>query len=391
MKHIQREQFIWEFNRIGKIPTIYKFINFNTKTYINKDNSINSNTSKVITTSLIPTFLSTYIYNEDQYKVKKIIHKNYSGAGIALEHPETIEGFMNNHLKPQIKKNLRRTISRLEESFNITYKYYYGSITKEEFDFLLNTLKGFLTKRFNQKKILNHFLNEWNKNIDGLFELINQKKASFIVVYDNHKPISISLNRHIEKSILHSECNGYDLDYSKFGLGHLDNYLVLKWCIENKFDFLDLGIGVLEYKQKWCNTYYDFEYHVYSQKNSIIANIIAFKEINKIKAKNLLKQLKIDVYLKRLKSVLRKKEINNDIFGISYILEELESLNDYESDNLKKLNIDLPETEGIRQSIYDYLYTNKGHIDNIEIYKISTELNTYVFKAENTIIKITLN
>jgi hypothetical protein len=391
MPQIRREEFIWEFTRIGKIPTIYKKLSSNNKSYTNKENADVPNTSNVICATLLPNFLTPFIKNEELYTLEKITHKNFSGAGISITYPETFDGFLNKNLKTQIRKNLRRTISRLEESFNITYKYYFGEITTEEFNFLLNTLKNFLVKRFDQKNMLNHFLNEWNKNIEGLFELINQKKASFIVVYDNEKPISISLNRHIENSIMHSDCNGYDLDYSKYGLGHLDNYLLLKWCFENEYDFLDLGIGVIEYKTKWCNTYYDFEYHIYYKKKSLTAKIVASVEINKIKAKNLVKELKLDVYLKKLKATLTKKDMPMDTDNVTYNLEEITSSDTYNSQDLTKLNIYLPETEGIRQPIYDYLYSNNGHIDNIELFKVENEPNTYIFKTETKINKVIFN
>ena len=78
---------------------------------------------------------------------------------------------------------------------------------------------------------------EWDDNIKNLHALINQKKASLFVIYDGDRPISISLNRHINNSILFSETHSYDVEYSKYGLGHVDNYMLLNWCINNNFDF----------------------------------------------------------------------------------------------------------------------------------------------------------
>lgn len=292
--------------RVGKIPAIYNNIHYNTNNYLNKD-CLQKNTSKVISTTLFPTFLTSTLISQENYYLKKISHVNFTGAGVSISHPETIDSFLKKYLKSNTKKNLRRSISRLEESFNITYSYYHGSITKDKFIFLLNTLRCLLQKRFHHKKMINHFLNEWDENTNNLFSLINHKKASLFVIYDDKNPISISVNRHFENTILFSECHGYNLDYSKFSLGHLDNYLLLKWCIQNKYSFLDLGNGVSDYKKKWCNTFYDFEYHIYYKKNSIIAKVIASAEINKINVKNIIKKLKIDVYFKKVKQLISKK------------------------------------------------------------------------------------
>ena len=385
----KREEFISEFTRIGKTPTVFKKIQYNDNNYVNND-SLTNNTAKVISTTLFPTFLTSTLVSEENYQLKKINHRNYSGAGIAVSNSDSIESFLNKNLKSQIRKNLRRTINRLDECFNISYAYYHGSITEEKYELILDTLKILLEKRFDQKKMINHFLTEWTKNTDGLFELINQKKASFFVVYDNKKPISISVNRHYENSMLFSNCNGYDLDYSKFGLGHLDNYLLVKWCIENKYDFLDLGSGVIEYKKRWCNVYYDFEYHIYYKKNSISASFLAFIEINKIKLKNLVKKLKLDVFLKKIRSNIKPSKSYTNQTKFSYKVNKIDAFNDFDKTKLKKLDITLKETEHIRQPIYDYLYLNKMHVDTTLIYEVLSDTNTFIFETPKDIIQIIL-
>jgi len=389
MQLILRDQFIWEFTRIGKIPAIYKSLCYNDTNFANKA-CATTNTANVISMTLFPTFLTPNLVNEENYQLKKINHRNFSGAGVAITNPESVEAFLSKNLKTQIRKNLRRTISRLEESFNISYVYYYGSITQETFEFLLNHLKNLLEKRFGQKNMVNNFLSKWNNNVNGLFELINKKKASLFVVYDEAKPISISVNRHFENTMLFSECNGYDLDYSKFGLGHLDNYLLVKWCIENKYSFLDLGNGVVEYKKRWCNVYYDFEYHVYYKKKSLSAKVIASIEVNKIKMKNLIKQYKVDAFFKSIKDAIKSPSAPSKQTNISFSVNVIDGLSTYDETKLKKLNINLPETAPIRQPIYDYLYLNKIHIDNIIIYDVMDKLNTFLFQSPKETLEIIL-
>ena len=394
MSHIRREQFFWDFIKLGEVPDFYTNIVFNKTNYIleNSTTILDTNTQKIICVALFPTHLTSKIKDEDNYYLNKIPQINYNGAGIYINQPKTFDEFLNENLKPRIKKNLKRTISRLDNSFNISYKYYYGNISDETCDFLLNTLKKMLDERFDEKNMINQFLLEWNKNISNLSDLIKQKKSSLFVIYDEEKPISISLNRHFKDNMMISECNSYDLDYSKYGLGHIDLYILLKWCIDNDYAFLDLGLGISEYKKKWCNTYYNFDYHIYYKKKSIIAKLIASYEISKIKAKNLIKQLKIDVYLNALKKILKESN-RNPITSISpsYTLEPIKTINNTLTNRYKTININSPECKLLRYPIYNYLYSNGDHIDSIKIYEIIDELKTYIIQSNKETLKLSFN
>ncbi|MFV0540101.1 MAG: GNAT family N-acetyltransferase [Aestuariibaculum sp.] len=384
MLSIKNELFVWEFNRIGKIPELLTEVNFNGKRFNNSNKG--ETTNKIFKITLFPNYLKTSIANNNSFRLKKIKHLNFSGAGITFKYPETIDGFLSKYMKSQDRKNIKRSISRLETSFNINYKIYYGSITKEDYTFLLEKLRTFLEIRFSQKQMLNYFLNEWDKNINGLYKLIIQKKASFFTIYDRDKLISISLNRHFENCLMFSDCNGYDIDYNKYGIGNLDNYRLTKWCIENKYDFLDLGVGIVDYKKKWCDTYYNFDYLIYYRKKSIAAKVLSTLEIGKINMKNTIKKIKIDKLIKNLK---KKQKYSYE--NISYNIEQVPNLDTF---NIKKeavLDIYSQETKDIRKAVYDYLYTNKLHINTVNIYQILNETNTYLLKFPKEILKVTVN
>ncbi|WP_406683901.1 GNAT family N-acetyltransferase [Seonamhaeicola sp. MEBiC1930] len=273
------------------IPQFYESISINNKNILNKQSEVEDTLNRVLIVSLHPTYLETYIKNQSAYIHKKIKQIGPEGAGMLFDENYTVDSYLNKFTKRQLRKNLRRAISSLEQSFEICYEYNYGNITKEKCDSLTTSLFNMINMRFEEKKTKNLFIQNWESNTKNLYNLINQKKASLFVVYADKKPISISLNRHFSNSILYSESHSYDLDYSQFSLGHLDNYLLLKWCLENNYDFLDLGMGAYDYKKKWCNTSYYFNYHMYYEKNSIWARIIAQFEMLKMKTKNSIKSL----------------------------------------------------------------------------------------------------
>tara|TARA_R110002167_G_scaffold72434_4_gene203694 strand:+ start:3826 stop:4749 length:924 start_codon:yes stop_codon:yes gene_type:complete len=288
MSQIKRYQFLA--NNDAIIPDCFESIYLNKKIYPNSSFSNENLNTKVIYVSLYPTYLKCKIGNENTLKTKKIVHNGPKGAGILLEDTYTAETYLKKHAKRQLKF-INRDMKRLEASFSVSYEYNYGYITEEKCDFLLKTLYKMINKRFEQKNTPHLFMKTWHSKTKDLALLINKKKASLFVIYADNKPISISLNRHEGNSILFSQTHSYDMDFSKFGMGHLDLYMLLNWCINNDFDFLDLGVGLYDYKKKWCNTFYDIEYRIYYDKKSVLAMGIAQSEILKIKTKNAIKSI----------------------------------------------------------------------------------------------------
>ncbi|WP_418603857.1 GNAT family N-acetyltransferase [Hwangdonia sp.] len=309
MAQLKREQFIYDFYMNSKaiVPGCYEYVYINNKAFLNKDASKPNQLSDVIYVSLFPTFLNSKIVNESGFHSKKIIHHGITGAGILLDESYTVESYLAKHTKSQLRTNLRKSFKLLEKSCKVKYEYNYGEISEEKCDFLLKSLREMIEKRFKTKNTQHVFMMEWDKNIKDLRELINQKKSSLFVIYDDDKPISISLNRHINNSILFNETHSYDVGYGKFGLGHINNYMLLKWCIDNHFDFLDLGIGVFDNKRKWYNTFYKVEYHLYYKKNSVKAKAIALMESYKIHFKNFIKSKNIMGSIKKIKASFTNK------------------------------------------------------------------------------------
>ncbi len=367
MDKIYRVQFIWDFLRKNKVDNCFKSICYNNKIII-ENLFVNKKTPKVIYISLFPTFLDHRIENENEYNLKRINHLNFSGAGIIL----------NNDTK------LKKTKSKLDKSFDIVYEYNYGKITTEKCDFLLKALYNMLKRRFDQKNEQNNYFLFWDDYTKNIKTSINQKKASLFVVYANNKPISIALNYHIADSIMHGEINAYDIDYSKYGIGHLCNKLLINWCINNKYKYLDLGNGIINYKKHICNSFYDFEYLIYYKKKSIIAKILAYKEILIIYSKNLIKHLALKITT--IKNSIYKKKV------IAPLLEyKIEDLNKNESiTNLTRININHENNSYIRKPIYDFLYTHNKHIKEIEIYKMSSNNNCFLIKENNNVFQLEL-
>ena len=385
MPPIKRHQFLWDFFKKSKgvIPSCYTALNFDDVTCKNKKVS-KEDLNLVNYISLFPDFFEPKLVDDTNYKLIKVFHYGMPGAGILLDKKYTYDSYKKEHIKKSFLKSFRRTLRRLETCFDISYEYNYGQISKEKYDFLLNHLFTMLNRRFNEKQTNSVFLDEWDKNTSNLFSLINEKKSSLFVVYHGDEPISISLNRHIDKNISFSECHAYNIDYSKFSLGHIDNYLLLNWSINNEVYFLDLGLGNLDYKGRWCNKFYDLEYHIYYKKGSIKAWLISNLEIYKIKLKNLVKKLKIDQYINRirngstddntLETVIKKEE-----FDITKTLEETKEF---------KFNSTLEDLKITKRMIIDFLYTYEEYYKDIAVFQSESNENVFYLKGKKRGVKL---
>ena len=97
MKHIKREQFIWDFQNRETIPSCYKSVSFNKVVYPN-ENALET-PEPVLYVSLMPTYLDYTLINHEHYHHKKIAHKGKDGAGILLDGEYTIDSYLKKFTK----------------------------------------------------------------------------------------------------------------------------------------------------------------------------------------------------------------------------------------------------------------------------------------------------
>ena len=185
-------------------------------------------------------------------------------------------------------KTIRRYVNRLEACFNVSYKMFYGEIEYNTYMFIMTSLRSMLVKRFAQRNTTNSELQIWDEVVNDSYAQILEKKASLFVIYNESTPIEISLNYHFYK-ILFISTSSYDIDYAKFGLGHVEIYKQIEWCLANGVQIFEMGDGELDYKRRWSNAIYNFEHHVIYPKNSLVKKGMAQLEIGKIKFREYLK------------------------------------------------------------------------------------------------------
>ena len=235
--------------------------------------------------------------NNNNIGVKTIVqHKGYY---IDLNGYENVETYLNNQFGKTSRQALRAGKNRLENCFDISHKIYFGTIDKIEYDNLFVQFYEMLKLRAIEKGILNKNLKHWKLYTSKVYDMILKKEASLFVIYDGTKPINISLNMHIN-DVVFLFITTYDIDYSKFRIGHTNWMWLIDWFIKNKIKLVDFSKGNVIYKKRWANNEYDFEYHLFYDSTKIST---------KLKATLLEKKL-------RLLQALRNRNINDQFYAV---------------------------------------------------------------------------
>lgn len=306
-------------------------------------------------------------------RIKKIVVKEYSGYLIDLKASNNLEFYLKNRFNSKNRSQFRSYIRKLENSFSVSYRMFYGHIIKKEYDFLIQEFYNLSLKSFEFRKIKNRKLLPKNFNFlkDVVFELILEKKACLFVVYDGDKPIGICVN-FITKEILFGDSTVYDLNYSKFNIGIIMLIKQIEWCIENKINFYDFSKGHFPYKEKWCNSIYSFEHHIIYDSNILTLCLKAHLIKSLLDFKQYLREHPLRNYLKQTIFISKRKNIDNYQF-IENPTEDLKNSN-------KVLLSDYSE---ITKPINDFLYSNIDKKADLKIFKLTDMKDTFHIKGKD--------
>lgn len=366
------------------VPNTYDVLGYMDKKIEKKliVNNIALKSAQVYSYQLFPAYLNYNIFFSKHFRLKKI--KQKLGFAIYLKDYKTISDYLKETCSPQHRKNVTRTINRLESSFNISYKTYFGEMPVDHYIFIMNALKNMIANRFQQREGRNKTLIYWKHHVDQTLDLIKLKRASIFVIYQNDEPIEISINYHVG-SIMYSSISSYDLDYGKFSLGNIEIYKQLEWCLLNGIHFFDMGYGDFDYKRRWANEIYEFEDHIFYHKFNIAGPCYALIKECKYKTINYLISKKINDKIYGVFDTIKKK--NNSIPILEYNFIPVTSL---PSGILKMKNLDLNTNENkfLKKPVYDYLYKYQEHLNDISIYKMTEKSSSYIIQGKNSILEL---
>tara|TARA_R110002049_G_C9103957_1_gene557209 strand:- start:213 stop:1400 length:1188 start_codon:yes stop_codon:yes gene_type:complete len=346
--------------------------------YVSKENEgLEHFPVKGTSISLFPSYLHPNFFNEHLLNIVKIPQKKINGYAIKIDGTGDIKKFIQKQYKKKFKDNIYRLLLKFENRFTPVYKFYFGEIPAKEYTFLMEKLQEMLTTRFNQRGATAQALQSWDYYKNTTYGLINSKKASLFVIYANGEPVQISLNHH-HKDIMFISIPSYDINLSKFSLGNISIYKLLEWAIKNQYTLLDMAYGDLEYKRRWSNYVYSFEHHILYPKNKLFAAFLAYIEAAIIRLKNGLKSKGLDVYIKKLAAITKRKPNANETpeYRLSKITE-------MPPKGFMPVDLKKEDCSWLKKAVYDFLYFNEEHINDIEIYKMPNREKVYLIKGKN--------
>lgn len=336
-----------------------------------------------------PGYLSGYV-TEKGWKLKTI--NTYNGSLILLKNYKNVDEYLKNKFSAGRRSKFRTYQKRLEACFNIEYKTYFGNIARDEYELLFEAFREMTKKRFLEKKIQNYDLSRWHVYYDIAYPLINSNEAALFVIFSDKKPISICLNFVRDKTI-YGYLRTYDTDYSKFYLGFTDFIKQLDWCFKNKIEIFDLLKGSYPYKMRLVDTQYNFQKHVLYNSKSLLTTVSANINIVKTQAfYALVKVLKLFNVNKLYYKYIHYKYRNRELKEIKNEAKKIEIINGFkitDNDALLELNINNNSISFLKRYVFDFLYSNKEFIDNVKVFKLKNEVNSFLIKGDKSTRKIT--
>jgi len=311
--------------------------------------------------------------------------KQYPGYLIHIDKFKNIDDYLLNTFSKNTRMKMRKFTKRLDECFDISTKMFFGNIDKTEYDELIEDFMFLLQKRYSEKQISYNNMqpSEWNFYKEVAYPLILEKKASLFVVYDKENPIAITYNYHTEDSLIDA-ITVFDIDYSKFNIGYVNNLKILNWCFDNNLKILDFSKGYFDYKKRMSTLEYDFEYHIIFDKKSIKTKLIAHAYYSFLEFKTYLRNKNIGVkfheftYSLKNKKQLKPREV--EIIKLDKLPNSIE---------LNKINIEKDTNYTfLTKYVNDFLYLVVKPYTKIELFKVISEKKTYILSSDSLIQQI---
>ncbi|WP_420399327.1 GNAT family N-acetyltransferase [Flagellimonas sp.] len=370
------------------VPPIYQTIR-NTRTgknYVNPDSTPSKAwLSRITEIRCIPEYLKPVPHTLDN-RLKTLKINRIKGFHIDLTGFSCVTDYMNSKMGSKQRSRLKSRMKRLESCFDIRYEVYFGEIEKDRYEELFHNMQELIKRRFDQ---IGREFNQAGK-LKALkkraFDLILDKKASFHVIYADSRPIDICLNFHFQ-DILNGAIRSYDIDYAKFGLGHIDITKHVEWCLEHNYGILDFMWGDQSYKYDWCNNVAFLGHHIYYNPKSLVHRLIVPLRVLTYRFKDYKEAKKVE----KQKKAARSRTANKAKPTKRPEIQEIDLQNKTNailSEPYKEVNIHTANYFWLKPLVFNFQYQYRDHSTDITVRKLTNLSNTYLVLGKNKGIKV---
>jgi len=394
MKHFMPSKKALSFKFINGVR-FYKTSNFpiyiNTGKNLTKGNyyeiyNANDFINKVFVIYDVPSHQEIKNTSDSKKGLKLHRIKQYPGFLIDLDKYSSIDEYLLATFSKNSRMKLRKYVNRLESCFKISSKMYLGFIEKREYDFLFEQFMRLLVKRYSKKAVSYNNMQpkEWRFYKDVAYSLILENKASLFVVYDRELPIAITYNYHTDTSIIDA-ITVFDIDYSKFNLGYVNNLKLIEWCLENDIKRLDFSKGYFDYKKRLGNLQYNFEYHIFYDANSIVSKSYASLVKKYFELKQYMRDKKLNEKLHKITFWLKNVDVNEER-EFTYEFVKIEK--DHNWEQLNEIDIDKTNNIALKKIVFDFQYLNKESFKDVKIFDVVDENSIYLLRGKKSMVKV---
>jgi hypothetical protein len=360
---------------LNKLPEFYRSVRsiYGTDSLFSNNNNLQQLKKNIIIVKDIPRYFDIEIKDLSQH-IKYFNVEQYSGFSINFQDVKSTDDYLKSRFGNNSRYKLRRSVKKLENCFDISYKMYFGEIPKDEYDFIFDEFFRLLEIRSKEKGIIdNRNLKKKDYYHKLVYTFILQKKASFFIIYNGKYPIDICLNFHLD-NIVYQLIRTYDINYSKFNTGYIDLIKQMEWCIDNNISFINFSYGDYYWKRRWCNMVYKYDTHIFFNSKSIKSIVKALIYSFEIKIKHILREKKIiDKYHEtkwKISHILNpKKEIKVEIKNIAF---------EKKMDIKSQIDIYSSEFNFMLRSTYEFLYNFNENEKDLKIYNMTNTSNEYL-------------
>ena len=324
----------------------------------------------------VPAYFECSVDNStSRHSIKRAIQ--YPGYYIALKNFKDLNDYLQKKFSKSSRYKLKKFKKRLEHSFDINLKMFFGKVEKEKYDKLFNSFRELLEKRFTEKQEYNNNLDEkeWSFYKEVAYPLLLEKKAGLFVVFNGDQPIAITLN-YFSSEIIFDAITVFDIDYFKFNLGFLNIMYLFEWGLSNDYKILDFSKGYFDYKERWSTHKYDFEYHIIYNSSSLISMVMANVLNGYFKLKQYLRTKNINKIFNNVRHQLQSSETSEILpnSNTTFTFEEF----DEQAYSLREIDKNDPQ---LIKVLFEFLYLYQEMYKNVTIYRVLEDKTKLVLKG----------
>lgn len=355
--------------------------------YVFDENAFNSIGHNTILVKDVPSYYATKFTSNN--KLRCLSSYQYQGYVTPIKDYESIDAYMKSQFKSNARSKFRRNIKRLEQCFSVVYKMYYGAIDKDTFNTIFDTFYKLFEKRYKNKNESCGELDPklWNYYTQLAYDLIQEKLASLFVIYADNRPIGVAFNYHYGTQLIQG-LTVFDIDYSRFNIGHITIQKMLTWSFENGITNFDYTQGDFQYKKRWSSATYNTEFKVFYNPKSIVSSVFARVLKFKFDVKRIIRDRKWNDKYHKFKHQLSANSKADKQFEILPFQVDVLSHADYDKTVYKSIDLYDDNLLSQRKALFDYLYMHPETVNTLKAYYNSSDKSVIV-ESLNTILKIT--